>query len=60
MTKLQDIVSQLTDNELKEAFFDYEGYNAKGTLAEDSVIRMVRNRMASNFKDDSWDPPCLS
>jgi hypothetical protein len=59
MTEFQEIVSQLTDDQLKEAFFDYEGYNAKGTLAEDSIIRMVHNRMASQLKDDNWDPPCF-
>jgi hypothetical protein len=59
MTKLQEIVSNLTDNDLKEAFFDYQSFDATGTLAEDSIIRMVRMRMASHLNADNWDPPCF-
>jgi hypothetical protein len=59
MTKLQEIVSKLTDSDLNEAFFDFESYNEKGILAEDSIIRMVRARVASDWQGDSWDITCM-
>lgn len=56
---LSERISNLTDDELKQCFDDYEEYNRLGTLKNEALIRKIRNEYAANIGVKSYDMTCM-
>ena len=54
---LQERISNLTDEELKQCWEDIKSYNKTGMMG-DTLIRQIRNEFAKNIGTDSWDSCC--
>jgi hypothetical protein len=58
MKSINDFVTEMTDNELKEAFIDFSNYNKLGILKDSSIIRTIRQKFVDQVKMDHFDIGC--
>jgi len=62
MRKLSSIaqrISNLTEEEIKQAFDEIMEYNRKCTLPLDALVRNIRDEYAKEINNQYWDMPCL-
>ena len=62
MRKLSSIaqrISNLTEEEIKQAFDEIMEYNRKGILSLDALVRNIRDEFAKEINNQYWDMPCL-
>lgn len=52
-------ISSLSETELKQAFFEIVNYNNGKFLAEDALVRKIRDEFAKEMGSESLDIGCL-
>ncbi len=55
---LNERICELTENELKQCFYEFEEYNKTGTLNNNSLIRTIRNEYSKKIGMEYWDASC--
>jgi uncharacterized protein YcbK (DUF882 family) len=56
---LKERISNLTEEEIKQAFNEIIDYNKKGVLSLEAFVRKIRNEYAKEIDTESWDRGCL-
>lgn len=54
---IKEKIEGLTDEQLEECFNDIEEYN-KNAVMGDTLVRQIRDELATSIDDDRWDINC--
>lgn len=52
----EDFVKEMSEEDLKQSFFDYETYRKTGIIRKESPIRQVRDAYASYLYQEGLSP----
>ncbi len=59
MNKLGNLIKELSEEDLKQAFNEFSTYSKTGVLGMVTIIREIRNKYAKFIDDNSWDRGCM-